>query len=214
MSLGPNATLIGAPDARARLSTPCLLLEADAFEHNLAAMMELVRRHGRAAAAARQGAQMRGDRATPARGRRRRPVLRHGARGGGDGRGWPRRASRHLAGDRARHGRAARAGARARRRSRCGGRQRGGPRGSGCGRQRRARRSAPWSRSTSGRAATGVTSPADAVRLARRIEELPQLRYRGVQAYYGHLQHVPAYADRRARVAEQWAAAAARSSTR
>ena len=47
MSRGPNAELIGKPEARARLSTPCLLLEADAFEHNLAAMMELVRRHGR-----------------------------------------------------------------------------------------------------------------------------------------------------------------------
>jgi 3-hydroxy-D-aspartate aldolase len=56
-----------------------------------------------------------------------------------------------------------------------------------------------------GQGRTGVTSPADAVRLARRIEALPQLRYRGVQAYYGHLQHVPAYADRRARAAEQWA---------
>jgi D-serine deaminase-like pyridoxal phosphate-dependent protein len=32
-----------------------------------------------------------------------------------------------------------------------------------------------------------------------------QLRYRGIQAYYGHLQHVPAYADRKAKAAEQWA---------
>jgi D-serine deaminase-like pyridoxal phosphate-dependent protein len=56
-----------------------------------------------------------------------------------------------------------------------------------------------------GQGRTGVTSPADAVRLARRIEALPQLRYRGVQAYYGHLQHVPAYADRRTKAAEQWA---------
>jgi 3-hydroxy-D-aspartate aldolase len=55
-----------------------------------------------------------------------------------------------------------------------------------------------------GQGRTGVTSPEHAVRLARRIEELPQLRYHGVQAYYGHLQHVPAYAERRARVAEQW----------
>ena len=55
-----------------------------------------------------------------------------------------------------------------------------------------------------GQGRTGVTSPAAAGRLARRVEELPQLRYRGVQAYYGHLQHVPTYAERRARVAEQW----------
>ena len=56
-----------------------------------------------------------------------------------------------------------------------------------------------------GQGRTGVTAPEDAVRLARRIEQLPQLRYRGVQAYYGHLQHVPAYADRKAKAAEQWA---------
>ena len=47
MSRGPNAALVGDQDAAARLATPCLLLEADAFEHNLAAMMELVRGHGR-----------------------------------------------------------------------------------------------------------------------------------------------------------------------
>ena len=50
----------------------------------------------------------------------------------------------------------------------------------------------------------GLVDPAEAVALARRIAELPQLRYRGVQAYYGHLQHVKALADRHARVAEQW----------
>ena len=61
-----------------------------------------------AAATAREGAQMRCDRTTPARGRRRRSVLRHGARGRGHGRGRPRWASRHLAGHRARHGRAPR----------------------------------------------------------------------------------------------------------
>ena len=47
MAQGPNAGLIGAQDAAARLSTPCLLLEAEALEHNVAAMMDLVRRHGR-----------------------------------------------------------------------------------------------------------------------------------------------------------------------
>ena len=47
MARGPNAALIGARDAQARLATPCLLLDADAFEHNLAAMMELARRYGR-----------------------------------------------------------------------------------------------------------------------------------------------------------------------
>lgn len=47
MPQGPNERLIGTPDARAQLSTPCLLLEADAFEHNVSSMMELVRRYGR-----------------------------------------------------------------------------------------------------------------------------------------------------------------------
>src|SRR5688572_10540593 len=47
MAQGPNAGLIGAQDATARLSTPCLLLEADALEHNVEAMMDLVRRHRR-----------------------------------------------------------------------------------------------------------------------------------------------------------------------
>jgi 3-hydroxy-D-aspartate aldolase len=56
-----------------------------------------------------------------------------------------------------------------------------------------------------GQGRTGVTRPEDAVSLARRISDLQQLRYRGVQAYYGHLQHVPAYADRQAKAAEQWA---------
>ena len=56
-----------------------------------------------------------------------------------------------------------------------------------------------------GQGRTGVTSPVDAVRLARHIKELPQLRYRGVQAYYGHLQHVAGYADRKAKAAKQWA---------
>ena len=51
---------------------------------------------------------------------------------------------------------------------------------------------------------TGVTTGAEAVELARRIAAAPALRYRGVQAYYGHLQHVAALADRHAKVAEQW----------
>ncbi|MEO7221184.1 MAG: alanine racemase, partial [Devosia sp.] len=51
---------------------------------------------------------------------------------------------------------------------------------------------------------TGVTSPAEAIDLARRIAAAPALRYRGVQAYYGHLQHVAALADRRVKVVEQW----------
>jgi len=50
----------------------------------------------------------------------------------------------------------------------------------------------------------GVASPAEAVALAARIAAHPQLRYDGVQAYYGHLQHVKTVPDRHAKVAEQW----------
>ncbi|MCB1490080.1 MAG: DSD1 family PLP-dependent enzyme [Bauldia sp.] len=50
----------------------------------------------------------------------------------------------------------------------------------------------------------GLVDPGEAVALARRIAELPQLAYRGVQAYYGHLQHVKALTDRHAKIAEQW----------
>jgi len=50
----------------------------------------------------------------------------------------------------------------------------------------------------------GLVDPAEALALARRIAELPQLRYRGVQAYYGHLQHVKTLADRLTKVSEQW----------
>ena len=45
-ALGPNAYLIGQADARARLCTPALLLELEAFEHNLAAMAAFCREHG------------------------------------------------------------------------------------------------------------------------------------------------------------------------
>jgi D-serine deaminase-like pyridoxal phosphate-dependent protein len=51
---------------------------------------------------------------------------------------------------------------------------------------------------------TGVTDPEAAVRLARRASAQPNLRYRGVQAYYGHLQHVPTLAERLAKVSEKW----------
>ena len=50
----------------------------------------------------------------------------------------------------------------------------------------------------------GVATPAEAVALAARIAAYPQLRYDGVQAYYGHLQHVKAVPDRHAKIAEQW----------
>jgi D-serine deaminase-like pyridoxal phosphate-dependent protein len=55
-----------------------------------------------------------------------------------------------------------------------------------------------------GQGRTGVIDAASAVALAKSIEQAPHLRYAGVQAYYGHLQHVPAYADRLAQARTQW----------
>lgn len=43
---------------------------------------------------------------------------------------------------------------------------------------------------------TGVTSARAAVDLAQQIRNSGALQYRGLQAYYGHLQHVHAYVDR------------------
>ena len=48
-----------------------------------------------------------------------------------------------------------------------------------------------------GRHRTGVASEADAVALARRIAAAPSLRFAGVQAYAGQLQHMADFADRR-----------------
>ena len=41
---------------------------------------------------------------------------------------------------------------------------------------------------------TGVSAPQDAVALARRIAGASHLRFAGIQAYYGHLQHVDGFA--------------------
>jgi D-serine deaminase-like pyridoxal phosphate-dependent protein len=47
-----------------------------------------------------------------------------------------------------------------------------------------------------GQGRTGTRSPEAAVALARRAKASPHLLYCGIQAYYGHLQHVPVFADR------------------
>jgi 3-hydroxy-D-aspartate aldolase len=204
MAQGPNAGLIGAQDALARLSTPCLLLEAEAFEDNVAAMMDLVRRHGR-----QLRPHVKAHKCTTVARRQ----LEAGAIGlccatvreaevmavaGLEGLlvtspvtapGMIERLVRardHVADiavvvDGEAGVDALAAGTRADR-----------PLGA-------------LVEIDVGQGRTGVTSAADAVRLARRIEALPQLRYRGIQAYYGHLQHVPTYADRKAKAAEQWA---------
>ena len=56
-----------------------------------------------------------------------------------------------------------------------------------------------------GQSRTGVTDIDAAVRVARRIAAQPGLHYRGVQAYYGQLQHVPTLAERLERLRERWA---------
>jgi D-serine deaminase-like pyridoxal phosphate-dependent protein len=203
MSRGSNERLIGAPDARARLSTPCLLLEAEALEHNLAAMMDLVHRHSR---------QLRPHVKAHKCAAIGRLQLEAGAVGlccatvreaemmaaaGLDGllvtspvtapalverlvRARERIGDLAVVVDSEAGLDALAAGASADR-----------PLGAVV-------------EIDVGQGRTGVTRPEGAVSLARRIEELPQLRYRGVQAYYGQLQHVAAYADRRTRVTEQW----------
>jgi len=56
-----------------------------------------------------------------------------------------------------------------------------------------------------GQGRTGTTSIEAALALAQRIKASPALRYAGIQAYYGHLQHVPAHADRAAAAMAQMA---------
>jgi D-serine deaminase-like pyridoxal phosphate-dependent protein len=49
-----------------------------------------------------------------------------------------------------------------------------------------------------GQGRTGVPTLEGAVALARRIKDSPHLRFAGIQAYYGHLQHIAGFADRKA----------------
>jgi len=55
-----------------------------------------------------------------------------------------------------------------------------------------------------GQTRTGVTDPETAVRLAKNASTQSSLRYRGIQAYYGHLQHVQTLAERLEKVREKW----------
>src|SRR5919106_788178 len=204
MAQGPNAGLIGAQDAVARLSTPCLLLEAEALEDNLEAMMERVRRFGRqlrphvkahkCAAIGRR--QLEAGAVGLCCATVREAEVMAGAGLEGILVTSPVTAPamiQRLARVRERVGDlavvvdsdvgvdAAAGGVSAEK-----------PLG-------------VLVEIDVGQGRTGVTRPEDAVHLARRAERLPGLRYRGIQAYYGHLQHVPAYADRKAKAAAQWA---------
>ena len=53
-----------------------------------------------------------------------------------------------------------------------------------------------------GHGRTGVASEAEAVRLARAATDSKLLRFRGIQAYAGNLQHLPTRAERRQRTLE------------
>jgi D-serine deaminase-like pyridoxal phosphate-dependent protein len=54
-----------------------------------------------------------------------------------------------------------------------------------------------------GQRRTGVASPQQAVELARRIAASPHLEYRGIQAYWGHLQQMLDFDERRRVVQRQ-----------
>jgi len=46
----------------------------------------------------------------------------------------------------------------------------------------------------------GVTSPTDAVTIAKAIDAAPGLKFSGIQAYHGPAQHLEQYADRKAKI--------------
>jgi 3-hydroxy-D-aspartate aldolase len=196
--------LVGVPDAPARLSTPCLLLEAEAFEHNLALMTNLVRRYGR-----ELRPHVKAHKSTA--------IARRQLDAGAVGlccatvREAEVMAEAGLAGILVTS--PVTAPAMVERLARA--QDRVGDLavvvdGEAGVEALAANTSADRPLGVVveidvGQGRTGATRPEDAVSLARRIAGSPQLRYRGVQAYYGHLQHVPAYAERKARTTEQWA---------
>ncbi len=199
-----NAALIGAPDARARLATPCLLLEADALEHNIEAMMALVRRSGR-----ELRPHVKAHKCTT--------IARRQLEAGAIGlccatvREAEVMAAAGLPGILVSSPVLAPAMVERLLRAHAATGDLAVVVDSDLGLDALAAAASPAQplgvlvEVDVGQGRTGVTRPEDALRLARRIADLPQLRYQGVQAYYGHLQHVPAYADRKARAAEQWA---------
>jgi D-serine deaminase-like pyridoxal phosphate-dependent protein len=56
-----------------------------------------------------------------------------------------------------------------------------------------------------GQGRTGTTSNEAAAALAKRIKAAASLRYAGVQAYYGHLQHIDSFAERKTAAETQMA---------
>ena len=204
MTLGPNEALIGKAYA-AELQTPALLLDLDAFEANLKAMADVVSRHGRKlrphVKAHKSTRDRRGVRSRQARSASAAPRCARRRR-------WPPRGSTEFW---------------SRRRSSTpsmierlvAAREKIADLAvvvdSEAGVDALAQLATPERpigvlvEIDMGQTRTGVTDPDDAVRLARRAADQPSLRYRGVQAYYGHLQHVPTLAERLEKVREKWA---------
>ena len=199
-----NTALIGAPDARQWLATPCLLLEAGAFEHNVEAMMTLVRRYGR-----QLRPHVKAHKCTT--------IARRQLEAGAIGlccatvREAEVMAAAGLPGILVSSPVVAPAMVERLLRAHAAVGDLAVVVDSEVGLDALAAAALPAQplgvlvEIDVGQGRTGVTRPEDALRLARRIADLPQLRYLGVQAYYGHLQHIPAYADRKASAAEQWA---------
>ncbi len=104
---GPNEHLIGQPGSRHELGTPSLVLDLDVLDANIASLAAHGVAHGydvRAVAKIHKTVEI--SRAADRR-RRRRRLLRHAARGRGDGRRrHPRRDAVHVGGDAAEAGRA------------------------------------------------------------------------------------------------------------
>ena len=207
MNLGPNEALIGADGLDWQLSTPTLLLDLDGFEANLATMAD---------AAARAGRKLRPHVKAHKSTRVARRQIEAGAIGlccatareaeimaaaGLDGilahhtRWWRPRMLERLMAARERD-----------RRSRRGGRLRGRDRRAGGGRRAQERPIGVLIDIDMGQSRTGVVDFCGMPYvLARHVARQPGLSYRGVQAYYGHLQHVPTLTERRAKVREKWA---------
>ena len=194
--LGPNAGLIGEPGSRARLATPCLTLDLDAFEANLAAMAAWakgvgigLRPHGKA-------------HKCPEIARRQ---IAAGALGVcaatlGEAEAFVEGGVENVlvTSPLVAPGKAARAAAL---RKRAAGLMVTAEHSDAVDALAAAARAAGVALDVVveidvGTARTGVATPADALALAQRIAANPPLRFAGVQGYAGHLQHIYAYADR------------------
>ncbi len=203
MASAANAALIGVPDALGRLATPCLLLDADAFEHNLATMVALARRYGR-----ELRPHVKAHKCTT--------IARRQLEAGAVGlccatvREAEVMAAAGLPGILVSSPVVAPAMVERLLRAHAAVGDLAVVLDSDAGLDVLAAAASAAQplgvlvEIDVGQGRTGVTRPEAALALARRIADLRQLDYRGVQAYYGHLQHVPAYAERKAKAAEQW----------